>query len=106
MTSRLATATFDLTRGLVDDDENLLCYVSYNAQSAMDATDGTFDYVTAYVPPFPVQDMLDLPGIPVADLNIGGEHMGVNLPSLYLNSTQIDDPSLTAHLILATMDCC
>ena len=90
--SRLATATFDLTRGLVDADENLLCYVSYNAQNSTEQMAGTFDYITAYVPPFPVEDLLDLPGIPLADLDIGGPLLSANLPSLYLNSTRIDDP--------------
>ena len=62
-----------MTRGLVDADDNLMCHVSYNAQSnTMKATAGTFDYVTAYVPAFPVEDLRDLPGIPLADLDIGG----------------------------------
>ena len=90
----LATATFDLTRGLVGADDNKLCYVSFNAQSEADETAGTIDYVRTYLAPFPVEDLRLLPTIPFADLTLGAAFPTDNLPSLYLTTTRSDDPSV------------
>ena len=67
--SRMATSTFDFIRSLVEADRDKLLYVSFNA-SVFGLLE-VHDYVRAYVPPFPVGDLLDLPTLNNLDLPIG-----------------------------------
>ena len=92
--SRMATSTFDFIRSLVEADRDKLVYVSFNP-SGFGLT-AAHDYVRAYVPPFPVGDLLDLPTLNNLDLPIGNPFENVNTPSLYLNTTRIDDPDENA----------
>ena len=66
--SRGATATFELTRGLVDADGDRMCHISFNPGEPSDVG---LEFLRTYLTPFPVQDLLDLPAMAPADLPIG-----------------------------------
>ena len=51
------------------------------------------DFVRSYVTPVPVSDILALPAIPAANIALGSDSFADSyLPSLYLDSTRVDDP--------------
>ena len=55
--SRVATATFDLERGLMAFDRYMMCHISFNVGEELTVAR---DFVRSYVTPVPVSDILAL----------------------------------------------
>ena len=93
--SRMATATFDLERGLLDFDRYMMCHISFNVGTELTMAR---DFVRSYVTPVPVSDILALPAIPPRTSPWMTTSWRVYLPSLYLDSTRVDDPGANPTL--------
>ena len=66
-----------------------MCHISFNVGVALTVAR---DFVRSYVTPVPVSDIRELPAIPTGDIALDAEFADTYLPSLYLDSTRVDDP--------------